>query len=88
MTKLHASFYGSVPFFRDIAHRQVHQSENSILTRKDSLRFNDLTQRTIDRLNRVGGVDDAANLLTPTETLRERIIENRNDVFPVANPDL
>ena len=70
---------GLSPFLRDVVHRQIHLSEHSLFAGKDRLSLNHLTQRTVERFDRVGRIDDAANF--------HRIVEDRNDMLPVPYPD-
>src|SRR5277367_6148278 len=68
-----------LPFLSDILQSQVKQFHGSFFIGKRSARLDDLPQGHIQRLYRVGGVNDLADLG------RER--EERHDLLPVPAPE-
>lgn len=73
-------FDRSTPSLCNIIHRQIHQFEHRVLIRENSLGFNHLAQRAIERLNGIRGMDCPPNI--------HRIIKQWDDIFPMAHPNL
>src|SRR6266566_922740 len=68
------------PAAADVAHAEVEQLQQRVVVGEVPTVLRDLAQLVVDALDRVGGVEDVADLG------RER--EERDHVFPVVTPEL
>ena len=66
------------PFPADILQRQVEQLQGRVVSRERAAILDDLPQTHVHRFNRIGRVDDLANVL--------RIREERGHSLPVCAP--
>jgi hypothetical protein len=54
---------GHRPFLGDISHGQIHHLVDRFIRGKNAMIARHFPQRHIDGLNRIGGIDDLANVL-------------------------
>jgi hypothetical protein len=73
-------FNGTSPALGNILHSQVHEFDNRLLIREDSLSLDNLSQRAIEGFNGIGGVRDLTD--------GHRVIKDGDHMLPITEPDL
>ena len=63
------------PFFRNVRHGKIGHFEQTVIGRKHRFGFRDLAKLTVERLDRIGGIDQPPDLL--------RILEIRTEISPI-----
>ena len=70
----------SVPFFRNVHHRQIQHFQQAVVGRKNGFGLGDFPQLAVKALYRVGCIDQATN--------RFRVLEIGAQIRPVLPPGL
>ncbi len=63
-----------------MVHGEIHEFEHGLFIGEDGFGLDDLTQRAVEGLNGMGGVDGFSDI--------HGVIKDRDDGVPMAQPDL